>query len=117
MSHAAGIRRKHIVELTHHRYRNMCRFNSGVRISLTEILQRNRKTEQAWCFCRIVLLSPRTTPAVPLLLARRVRLYFAYTRYMLTLADFRPDVHFHCDVNFDPFLYMQSNNKTYGTQA
>lgn len=25
-----------------------------------------------------------------------------------------PDVHFHCDVNFDPFLYMQSNNKTYG---
>ncbi|KAJ7752429.1 glycosyltransferase family 15 protein [Mycena maculata] len=25
-----------------------------------------------------------------------------------------PDVHFHCDVNFDPFLYMQDRNKVYG---
>ena len=25
-----------------------------------------------------------------------------------------PDVHFHCDVNFDPFLYMEDHNKTYG---
>ncbi|KAF9002117.1 glycosyltransferase family 15 protein [Cyathus striatus] len=24
-----------------------------------------------------------------------------------------PDVHFYCDVNFDPFLYMEQNNKTY----
>lgn len=27
---------------------------------------------------------------------------------------FRPDVHFHCDVDFDPFLYMEDNNKVYG---
>ncbi|KAI0266642.1 nucleotide-diphospho-sugar transferase [Russula aff. rugulosa BPL654] len=25
-----------------------------------------------------------------------------------------PDVHFYCDVNFDPFVYMQENNKLYG---
>ncbi|KAI0067471.1 glycosyltransferase family 15 protein [Artomyces pyxidatus] len=25
-----------------------------------------------------------------------------------------PDVHFHCDMSVDPFLYMQDNNKTYG---
>ncbi|KAF8879575.1 glycosyltransferase family 15 protein [Infundibulicybe gibba] len=25
-----------------------------------------------------------------------------------------PDVHFHCDINFDPFLFMQDNNKLYG---
>ena len=28
---------------------------------------------------------------------------------------FRPDVHFHCDVDFDPFLYMEDNKKVYGT--
>ncbi|KAM5545565.1 hypothetical protein V8D89_000603 [Ganoderma adspersum] len=25
-----------------------------------------------------------------------------------------PDVHFHCDVDYDPFLYMEDHNKTYG---
>ncbi|KAH9971818.1 glycosyl transferase [Lactifluus volemus] len=36
------------------------------------------------------------------------------------LQDFRyywrvePDIHIHCDVNFDPFVYMHENNKTYG---
>ncbi|KAE9404239.1 glycosyl transferase [Gymnopus androsaceus JB14] len=25
-----------------------------------------------------------------------------------------PDVHFHCDIDFDPFLYLENNNKTYG---
>ena len=24
-----------------------------------------------------------------------------------------PDVHFHCDVNYDPFLFMEDHNKTY----
>ncbi|KAF9530779.1 glycosyltransferase family 15 protein [Crepidotus variabilis] len=24
-----------------------------------------------------------------------------------------PDVHFHCDINYDPFTFMQQNNKTY----
>ncbi|KAI0773076.1 glycosyltransferase family 15 protein [Trametes elegans] len=24
-----------------------------------------------------------------------------------------PDVHFHCDIEFDPFLYMEDHNKTY----
>jgi hypothetical protein len=26
----------------------------------------------------------------------------------------RPDVDFTCDIQFDPFLYMQDHNKTYG---
>ncbi|KAF5376838.1 hypothetical protein D9757_008886 [Collybiopsis confluens] len=25
-----------------------------------------------------------------------------------------PNVHFHCDIRFDPFLYMEENNKVYG---
>ncbi|KAF8656133.1 hypothetical protein AX16_002735 [Volvariella volvacea WC 439] len=25
-----------------------------------------------------------------------------------------PDVHFHCDLRYDPFLFMEDNNKTYG---
>lgn len=25
-----------------------------------------------------------------------------------------PDVHFHCDIDFDPFRYMEDNNKIYG---
>ncbi|KAI0919682.1 hypothetical protein AcV5_001678 [Taiwanofungus camphoratus] len=25
-----------------------------------------------------------------------------------------PDVHFHCDIDFDPFLYMEDHNKIYG---
>ncbi|KAJ6530310.1 glycosyltransferase family 15 protein [Mycena capillaripes] len=25
-----------------------------------------------------------------------------------------PDVHFHCDINFDPFLFMQDQGKVYG---
>jgi len=29
--------------------------------------------------------------------------------------SFRPGVHFHCDINFDPFVYMHENNKTYGS--
>ncbi|KAL1941091.1 hypothetical protein VTO73DRAFT_7727 [Trametes versicolor] len=28
-----------------------------------------------------------------------------------------PDVHFHCDIDFDPFLYMEDHNKTYGPSA
>jgi hypothetical protein len=27
----------------------------------------------------------------------------------------RPDVRFHCNMNWDPFWYMIDNNKTYGT--
>ena len=25
-----------------------------------------------------------------------------------------PDVHFRCDIDFDPFLFMEDHNKTYG---
>jgi hypothetical protein len=26
----------------------------------------------------------------------------------------RPDVHFHCDINFDPFVFMEDKKKVYG---
>jgi alpha 1,2-mannosyltransferase len=26
----------------------------------------------------------------------------------------RPDVHFHCDILFDPFRFMEEHNKIYG---
>ena len=64
-----------------------------------------------------VLLPSRAPPEVPLLLARRVSLsprrscllHMAHTRTL------RPNVHFHCDIDFDPFLFMQKHGKTYGT--
>jgi hypothetical protein len=30
------------------------------------------------------------------------------------LISYRSHVHFHSDVNFDPFTYLRENNKTYG---
>ena len=33
---------------------------------------------------------------------------------MAPLTRSRPDVHFHCDTSYDPFLYMEDNNKVYG---
>ncbi|KAL1728728.1 glycosyltransferase family 15 protein [Schizophyllum commune] len=53
-----------------HRYRNMCRFNSGF-------------------FFHHELLQP-------------------YRYY------WRPDVKFFCDIDYDPFIYMQENEKVYG---
>jgi len=32
----------------------------------------------------------------------------------LYLRCHRPDVHFHCDINYDPFLFMEKNKKVYG---
>jgi len=31
------------------------------------------------------------------------------------LAHDRPNVHFYCDLDFDPFVFMEQNKKTYGT--
>ena len=28
--------------------------------------------------------------------------------------DSRPDINYRCEIDYDPFLYMQDNNKTYG---
>jgi len=36
---------------------------------------------------------------------------------IFTLVSGRPDVHFHCDVNYDPFLFMQEQNKIYGKDS
>lgn len=31
--------------------------------------------------------------------------------------DFRPDVKFFCDIDYDPFLFMQDQNKVYGERS
>jgi hypothetical protein len=33
---------------------------------------------------------------------------------MLMSVPLRPDVTFFCDLDFDPFLFMQDNDKVYG---
>ena len=34
---------------------------------------------------------------------------------LLTLALYRPWINYHCDINYDPFLYLEENDKLYGT--
>jgi hypothetical protein len=33
---------------------------------------------------------------------------------LIIIIAFRPDVTFFCDLDFDPFLFMQDNEKVYG---
>lgn len=32
----------------------------------------------------------------------------------MTFVESRPNVKFYCNLNYDPFLYMQENQKKYG---
>jgi hypothetical protein len=41
--------------------------------------------------------------------------YYLGTRPLLTMTLKRPDVRFYCDLDYDPFLIMQDQNKVYGT--
>lgn len=64
----------------------------------------------------LVLLPAPTATKVPVVLAYRVRVALEciniYQHRPLTPTA-RPDVHFHCDINRDPFLFMEEHNKTY----
>ncbi|THH15415.1 hypothetical protein EW146_g5054 [Bondarzewia mesenterica] len=40
--------------------------------------------------------------------------FYDDTRGPPSSSRFRPDVHFHCEMDFDPFEYLQTHNKTYG---
>lgn len=62
----------------------------------------------------LVLLSPPIASRLPVLLARRVGLALGLPTHPAHLFAHRPGVHFHCDLNFDPFAFMHENNKTYG---
>lgn len=73
------------------RYRNMCRYNSGFFFK-HPLLQKYRWYWRIECVSSFIVL----------------RLFH------LTLHPNRPDVHFHCDVTYDPFLYMEEHDKTYG---
>jgi alpha 1,2-mannosyltransferase len=86
-------------------YRNMCRFNSGVRAvvpsggcELTMSSSSSSSTPRS--------KSTAGTGESSMSLPKPCR-----TKHSPTP---RPDVHFHCDLEFDPFLFMQDHNKTYG---
>jgi hypothetical protein len=64
--------------------------------------------------CTVILLSPPISIKLSVLLACRVRASpFELLFTPLHLTSFRPGVHFHCDVNLDPFVYMHESNKLY----
>jgi hypothetical protein len=44
----------------------------------------------------------------------RIEYVFCISSFSSTLIRNRPDVRFFCDIQFDPFLYMEDYNKTYG---
>lgn len=86
----------------------MCRFNSGVRrpFSLSVATLGSR-------VCA-VLLPPSSRPKIQVVLASRVGLEYLYSFYCYLSIGLRPDVHFHCDIESDPFIYMEDHNKLYG---
>lgn len=89
------------------RYRNMCRFNSGVSRTTTSssrIIDRPRSSSSINThFCSSIsttgVLSERFS-AISFEL-------FKFNHHC------RPEVKFFCDVDYDPFLFMQDNNKVY----
>jgi hypothetical protein len=40
--------------------------------------------------------------------------YIPADLFLLTIIALRPDVTFFCDLDFDPFLFMQDHEKVYG---
>lgn len=106
------------------RYRNMCRYNSGVRNSFH---WRDGNVELS---CS-VLLPPWTIEVIPVLLEVSTLYSFrhAFPKQFLSRVEYallpmfsshhqfalsRPDVTFFCDIDYDPFLIMQDQNKLYG---
>ena len=89
------------------RYRNMCRFNSGVSIYSSWFMFPH-------LILRTVLLSPWTPKRLWLLLACRVcALPSRMIQIFWNLFE-RPSVKFFCDLDYDPFLIMKDQNKVYG---
>lgn len=65
-------------------------------------------------FSSLVLLQARAFGQIQVLLAGRVR-YIYFSRQACSLKiPLRPDITFFCDLDFDPFLFMQDNEKVYG---
>ncbi|EIN06518.1 alpha-1,2-mannosyltransferase [Punctularia strigosozonata HHB-11173 SS5] len=71
-------------------YRNMCRFNSG-------FFYRQAALQKYRWYWRVEYVPFQTLPRMN------------FDEVILN----RPDVHFHCDIDFDPFRFMEDNNKTY----
>jgi alpha 1,2-mannosyltransferase len=88
-------------------YRNMCRFNSGVRAASHSRVAPGSplcSSSSSTRFCSSTAGTGASSACCPL------------SPFLDHTADTprRPDVHFHCDIAFDPFLYMDDHNKTYG---
>jgi alpha 1,2-mannosyltransferase len=86
-------------------YRNMCRFNSGVsQFQLARMFPN----------FRVVLFPSSSGAEISMVLAYRVGINSTLNLFLLSnLVLNRPDVHFHCDIHYDPFVFMENNNKTY----
>lgn len=85
----------------------MCRFNSGVSFL---VLRTNRLT-----YSTLVFLQARAVSEIQVLLAGGV----GFVLYLLPFPTYkhaRPDVTFFCDLDFDPFLFMQDHEKVYGAR-
>lgn len=91
------------------RYRNMCRYNSGVR--LDSLLSRS-----AHLISHSVLLSTRASTKVQVLLEGRVGtdVYILRHQQADSVYSLSPDVTYFCDLDYDPFLVMQDQGKVYG---
>ena len=92
-------------------YRNMCRYNSGVRCDypwIVRLIQYSFST---------VLLQTSFIGEIQVVLAYRVRKLYFFPNFFFYLLfifpPFRPHVHFHCDILYDPFLFMEENKKIY----
>jgi alpha 1,2-mannosyltransferase len=88
----------------------MCRFNSGVRAVVPcDAYGSSDASLFTQFFYRHELLKPyRWYWRV-----EYVRVPKAWTS-AAHLAYARPDVDFTCDIQYDPFVFMEQNNKTYG---
>ena len=93
-------------------YRNMCRFNSGVRLA------------DAYRYMRIYVDSPVPSFSSVIRSCKSTggtgvsSAFCAFISVLFRLDESyfarRPDVNFHCHLDYDPFLHMEKHNKTYG---
>ena len=87
----------------------MCRFNSGVRV-----------LEYPQCVpeltFNLVFLPASAAAKVQVVLACRVSILAVLWLSTPLTSPFRPNIHYHCNINYDPFRFMQENNKIYGTR-
>ena len=88
----------------------MCRFYSGVRSHIFFARRPSRLT--------ILISNSITTHYYKITVTIGASSAFSFSRRSFTLVHLtscRPEAHYHCDVDFDPFTFMRENKKKYGS--